>query len=732
MKESKIRIELLSDMSVSDGGVYNSAIDIDVCYDERGFPYIPAKRIKGCLRECGIELKDCGMDIDVNNIFGQQGENSNKAKVRISNAYLENYETMKNMAIAYKDTLIFHPQNVLNNYSYVRKQTSIDYDTGVAEDTTLRMIRVVKKGLVFEADVVIDGDEKLETDFENCCKILNHMGMSRTRGYGEVKLSVIKRKKNDNREDGSDVGETLPHSHNDKDCFEYSITLLEPVICKSINGGEAETLDYIDGGKILGLIAGKFRGAGIEFKDFMDKGELFCSNAYIAHNGKRCKEVPATYYSIKNNKENFIDRVYENDANKEEYKDKQLNSMKHCYVIEAADGSLIEKSVSTEERYHHSRPEDKSIGRAREDKNGESKFYQMASICAGQTFKGYITGSKEQIKIIAGLMKDGDIVYMGYSKLSEYGKVRINDCKLVKTEGTVLTACSEFIVKLESPVIIYNDNATYSTDVKDLLDEINAYLNIKGNVSDVKRYVNYATVGGFNVTWGMRKPTIEVFDKGTVLHYKLNGATDINIPVKFYVGERVEEGYGEVSVIPVSANGAYTRNLAVGEIKESEKKKPVCDEGGIVKNICDRLFAEYVKVQAVKAADKEEIDEEKKATVSNLLLMCKEFSTLQDISKAIKERYSNKKTEIKKKKQKYAEAFVEKAETIVEHKEDEKSVLEMFADVYDVENYKYDGDLGKLYLEEYLCAIKYKLRMAKADSAKKAESIEKGGNADAQ
>ena len=58
MRNYRIKIELLSDMCVSDGGIYNSAIDTDICYDEYGFPYIPAKRLKGCLRECALELKD--------------------------------------------------------------------------------------------------------------------------------------------------------------------------------------------------------------------------------------------------------------------------------------------------------------------------------------------------------------------------------------------------------------------------------------------------------------------------------------------------------------------------------------------------------------------------------------------------------------------------------------------------------------------------------------------------
>ena len=54
----KITIELLSDICIGSGESYNSVIDTDVTYDDYGLPYIPAKRIKGCIREAGLELKD--------------------------------------------------------------------------------------------------------------------------------------------------------------------------------------------------------------------------------------------------------------------------------------------------------------------------------------------------------------------------------------------------------------------------------------------------------------------------------------------------------------------------------------------------------------------------------------------------------------------------------------------------------------------------------------------------
>ena len=45
MKKYQLRIQLLSDLCVSDGGVYNSSLDIDICHDEYGFPYWIGEKI---------------------------------------------------------------------------------------------------------------------------------------------------------------------------------------------------------------------------------------------------------------------------------------------------------------------------------------------------------------------------------------------------------------------------------------------------------------------------------------------------------------------------------------------------------------------------------------------------------------------------------------------------------------------------------------------------------------
>ena len=71
----KLYIKLLSDMCTYSGETYNSIVDTDVVYDVHGIPYIPAKRIKGCIREAALELLEFGLISreEYEKLFGKEG-----------------------------------------------------------------------------------------------------------------------------------------------------------------------------------------------------------------------------------------------------------------------------------------------------------------------------------------------------------------------------------------------------------------------------------------------------------------------------------------------------------------------------------------------------------------------------------------------------------------------------------------------------------------------------------
>ena len=699
-------ISLLSDMCVSDGGVYNSALDMDACHDEYGFPFIPAKRIKGCLRECALELNDWGKNINIEGIFGDKGNRG--ASLRLGNAYLENYADMKEVVIKNQHALIFHPQNILNHFSYIRTQTSINYETGVAKDTSLRTMRVVNKGCVFKAD--IEFDEKYAQDIEECCAILTNMGMGRTRGLGEVKVTLGENMQIDQtRQIELTAGANR---------LEYSVFLEDPVICKSINKGEAETLDYIEGSKILGIIAQRLKEENKDIVNFM-REPLYCANAYIACGEKRCVEIPASFYSIKNDSVHYINKVYEKvfdpkTSEKETQKmdeKKQINMMKHCYVL-FDDKSLVKVNVRTEERYHHTRPEDKSIGRAID----EAQFYHIESLRSGQKFKGYISGTAEQIRQIVELFSKTDTYYIGYGRNSEYGKVRIQVEKTEKRGSKTLRQCKNLIVKLEAPAIIYNRRAFYSTDVKDLIEEIDCLLGLQGTeyqAKQIDKFLNYTTVGGFNVTWGKRKPTMDVFDKGSVLVYHFESPIDLEIPAELFIGERTAEGYGEIAVEEVS--DIINNSKYIGTVSSIEEQKndtiQYDQNNSLMRELCRNLFKDFVRLNVVEMGKEEKskfFDNDAAAIISNMIQMCKENNSFGKIKKIANQRYkADSKSEQKKLE------YVNQIIKIVETKEGLQK--KAFETLYSIDGYIIDEDLDIKYeyLVSFLTELKYRIRQNK-------------------
>ncbi len=703
IKKYCIKIELLSDLCVSDGGVYNSIIDTDICYDNYGFPYIPAKRLKGCLRECGLELADWDEDPearerDILSLFGDKGEADKRAKLQIGNAYLEDYEEKVELVRSAKSNPLLHPQNVLNYFSYIRSQTAIDYETGAADDNSLRTIRVANKGLIFCAD--IEMEDRFEMLLKDCCSIFRHMGIARTRGLGEVKVSLEEKSRVEKYVDNAKLSPEATH-------LEYEIELLEPMICKSVNAGEVYTLDYIEGSKILGFISQRLKESGENYLDFVSSGKLICSNAYISIDGKRSIEIPGYLYKIKNRDDVCVNKLYETDENKKVYENQQLNQLKHGYVV--IENDTVKKSgVDVESRYHHRRPDDKSIGRAVPTRDG-SDFYQMSSVCKGQVFAGFVTGTKEQIKRVYDLIVSTIDFRIGYASSSEYGLARIIVTSTAASVPGTESETKDFVVRLNAPAIIYSDKAMATTDPAELKEEILTALELKDVDIKTDYYLRHTAVGGYNVTWNTRKPTLRAFDKGTALAFHCE--TPVNIPsgsLKF-IGERVSEGYGEIVVEPYDPAGAYTMTFK-DDTDDNIKNEIDIGKNEFLTKICEETMIEFIKDKASSQA--QEFFKGKsswKPTVSNMALLINECSTFEEVKEGIKSRFGDKKSNNKTEKLGYAEKMVEDTE------KNTKGIYEEFSEKFKVIGLKQEDDFVRMtYLKAFLTHAKYMLRREEA------------------
>lgn len=201
MKSYKLEIKLLSDTLIGSGEGFGAVIDSDIVFDNYGIPYVPAKRIKGCLRDSAVEvceifknsqidyLTNYGFDT-VKDLFGVPG-NDKPSPLYISNLTIKDYDTM----LPFIDYFSNKYENIVNTesltkiFTRIREQTSIE--DGVAKEHSLRTIRVAKKNIIFEGDIELEEENK---DFIKllflACLNLRRFGTKRNRGFGEIRCRL--------------------------------------------------------------------------------------------------------------------------------------------------------------------------------------------------------------------------------------------------------------------------------------------------------------------------------------------------------------------------------------------------------------------------------------------------------------------------------------------------------------------------------------------------------------
>lgn len=521
-----ISIKLLSDLCCYSGEVYNTTVDTDVVYDDYGLPYIPAKRLKGCIREAALELYEMGLMPHYNAIFGKEG--SDASAFTISNARLENYDAKVKELKQFEKTDFVNQQNVLSLYTYLRTQTAVDTNTGTAIENSLRTLRVLKKGLIFYADVDLENKDYVE-EFKNAVSMVKHMGVSRTRGLGLVELKIK-----------NNLSASVKHvlfkenELKNENMISYTIHLKSPLICKSAQGNQAKTEDYIAGSKALGLIA-RSMGSGAYQKIMND---IVVSNAYVSLNGNRSLPGRNSLQKIKNQsyvdgKMDIVDMMYfKNDNDKEQRTPANID-----YMTEKNEVLSVEEQIS----YHHQRPSDKSIGRAT---SREGQFYQLASICESQTFKGWIYANRETAKQIMNAVSKLGQVRMGYGRNSEFGQIDFTlDSVENATNKEILIHDADLL--LASDVILYNDNGMLVADVNVLKDYLNAYFGVDDIEIDTP-FISYNTIGGFNVTWKRKKQIFSALAKASCMKIHSDSGFKASYNHSYFVGERISEGFGEI------------------------------------------------------------------------------------------------------------------------------------------------------------------------------------------
>lgn len=528
IEKAKLKITLKSDLICGSGTAFSNVIDTDVIFDEYGFPYIPARRIRGLIKEAANEyaqFDSSKKDLE-ERLFGE--ENSHHFVLR--NATLDNVNTMRKEinGLSRDQKRYVNTNAVLSYYTTLRNQTRINNE-GIAEDNSLRTSRAIKRGNVFYAPIEFEKEDKEE--LEKLLVFVKHMGVNRTRGFGDVVMCL----ETENSEKNGSKFEQLK-GLKDEQTFEIQLCV-ENKGQLSITGSEGETtIDYIPGSNVLGYFAGQYikgnNGNQKEFNQLFLEGKLHFKNGYISDQDWN------RYYPIKESifKEKTSKQFFDRSKNSNEGTNHIISKVRGKYFSQKNKGMQI-REVKKEMAYHHRRPDDKSIGHVVSNVDGLGMFYQTEVISAGQRFILPIEGKGKYLKKV--LSNDSNYIQIGGSKFTQYGNIEVKEIKEEKLQknSKTIPAGTEVVAILLSPALILNEQLFNDLSVESLSKACHLE-----NVKDEYKYIDYVRVGGYNAKWRLQKPSYTAFKSGSCLRGTLTEDTQRD----FVIGQLNNEGLGQV------------------------------------------------------------------------------------------------------------------------------------------------------------------------------------------
>ncbi|MFZ5518647.1 MAG: RAMP superfamily CRISPR-associated protein [Candidatus Zhuqueibacterota bacterium] len=206
MIEYTLKLRLKSPALIGSGTGYGALIDVDVVYDDLGIPYIPAKRIKGCLLDSAkdveemIKLAGIDMKLDIDKTFGEKGQQK-EAPVYfenlVINQYDENTRWLKYFWKSKDYSGILSKDVIIEMFTEERHQTAIA-DDGIALKNSLRTMRLVRKNHEFYGKIIIHDDsaqQVITNTLIAACSNFRSFGAKRNKGLGEVECELFDKDK---------------------------------------------------------------------------------------------------------------------------------------------------------------------------------------------------------------------------------------------------------------------------------------------------------------------------------------------------------------------------------------------------------------------------------------------------------------------------------------------------------------------------------------------------------
>ncbi len=637
-----ITIKLMSDLCAGNGSSVGYGVDNDICADNFGFPFIPARRILGCLRESSEKLREYGLDIateeNINSIFGN--ENGKEGALSIDNAYINGIESMHGYIMSlkedYKDYLIRQSteDKMIRLFSSVRGQTKIS-DDGKAEAGSLRFIRVLNQynpitGKPFEfvskVNTLALNDEQIKL-LEMACKSLRHIGMDRNRGLGSV--IIIPDFKGEAQESDDLIYEDNSTQVAEKVCFRYQLRFDSPIALQEYleNGSQIRARTMI--GAFSSIYLKKYGKNEDVFKKLFLDGSVRWSALNPVICGLNSNPAPSMIMKLKNENGKLINAFSNNDGEWKKKKPKTLEGF-FASVDEEKDKVYISEP-EIEINYHN---------RISEQDGKKTGLYMQESLRQGMIYGGYVIAPYDCADSVKELLMERNI-QLGRSKKVQYGNVKM--LKVQKTD-----CCSENVsiddgesvfAILKSDLIVTNDAAVRIDNafIRQLIAEkTGLYDEIPEGMYDICRY---HVLSGYHSMWHMQKPKTQAVMGGSV--YCFTGKKG-SYSSTILLGEYLQEGFGIIEIIPMSKMNRLSNveygNLSMYITKIDQEIKNQLENLLLVNaaksDIQEYAFA-FKKKWDIQLQEAKKQNKDKKVPVGRLRQMLLDSNSIEDFCEMV-------------------------------------------------------------------------------------------------
>ncbi|MCT7464789.1 hypothetical protein N5S72_10040 [Aliarcobacter cryaerophilus] len=339
----------------------------------------------------------------------------------------------------------------------------------------------------------------------------------------------------------------------------FKITFLSDIVLhgSSNTEGNIETLDFITGSSLLGIVAKNYDKFEDQFSIF-HSGKVRFGEATPYLVNKPTYKVPFCFFAPKldSDKKEVKNNHYINYTDVKEL-DKQYKQLRTGYITSALDYFHLDYSYLQKSAYdkENRRSKDSSMFGYKAIKQGTTwkfnlKFDDSITTDVENKICEYIVGTR----------------YLGKSKNAQFGQILIEELKDYKEENLEdLTIKDTTYVYINSSLALFNENGmpTFEPTSKNLGLK-NAVIDWENTQIRTKKFTPY------NFKRQTNDYSRLVIEKGSVIALKKITQEDI-ATLKNGIGGYLSEGYGEVLINPKFLMNENC--FCLNKIEQSENKK---------------------------------------------------------------------------------------------------------------------------------------------------------------